>query len=160
HGVKKNFYKKFLYEPFPVESSLLNVLADHLNAEIVSGTISSKQEALDYLTWTYFFRRLLVNPSYYNMEPLSNNTNEQQTLNTYLSAIVQRSLDELIRATCIFVNEDDQRTLQATVHARIASHYYISYRTIHMFAQRVTSNITLGELIDVISCAYEYAEMP
>ncbi|CAF3701746.1 unnamed protein product [Rotaria sp. Silwood1] len=160
HDVKKNFYKKFLYEPFPVESSLLNVLTDHLNAEIVSGTISTKQEALDYLTWTYFFRRLLVNPSYYNMEPLSNNTNEQITLNTYLSTIIQSSFNELIRATCIFINEDDQRTLHSTVHGRIASHYYISYRTIYMFAQHVTSNTTLGELIDLISCAYEYAEMP
>ena len=27
HDVKKHFYKKFLYEPFPVESSLLQVLA-------------------------------------------------------------------------------------------------------------------------------------
>ncbi len=143
-----------------VESSLLNVLSDHLNAEIVSGTISSKQEALDYLTWTYFFRRLLVNPSYYHMEPLSNDANEQTTLNTYLSTIVQRSLDEIIRATCIFVNAIDQRTLQATVHGRIASHYYISYKTIHLFSQRLTSTITIGDLIDLISSAYEYAEMP
>jgi len=94
------------------------------------------------------------------MEPLSNDANEQITLNTYLSAIVQRSLDELIRATCIFINDVDQRTLQATVHGRIASHYYISYKTICMFAQRITSTITIGELIDLISCAYEYAEMP
>jgi hypothetical protein len=94
------------------------------------------------------------------MEPLENDANEQTTLNTYLSAIVQRSLDELIRATCIVVNEIDQRTLQATVHARIASHYYISYKTIHMFVQRLTPTITLGELIDLISSAHEYAEMP
>ena len=39
---KKNFYKKFLYEPFPVESSLHNTLVDHLNAEIASGTLKSK----------------------------------------------------------------------------------------------------------------------
>ncbi|CAF2034237.1 unnamed protein product [Rotaria magnacalcarata] len=160
HDVKKNFYKKFLYEPFPVESSLLNVLSDHLNAEIVSGTISTKQEALDYLTWTYFFRRLLVNPSYYQMEPLASDANEQVTLNTYLSTIVQRSLDELIRSTCVLISEDDQRTLQATVHGRIASHYYISYKTINMFAQRVTSNTTIADLIDIISSAHEYAEMP
>lgn len=59
---KKVFYKRFLYEPFPVESCLLQVLPDHLNAEIVAGTIGSMQEALDYLTWTFFFRRLMVNP--------------------------------------------------------------------------------------------------
>uniref|UniRef100_A0A8C5ESZ6 Activating signal cointegrator 1 complex subunit 3 n=1 Tax=Gouania willdenowi TaxID=441366 RepID=A0A8C5ESZ6_GOUWI len=60
--IKKDFYKKFLYEPFPVESSLLAVLSDHLNAEIAAGTISSKQDAMDYITWTYFFRRLVMNP--------------------------------------------------------------------------------------------------
>jgi len=160
HDVKKNFYKKFLYEPFPVESSLLNVLSDHLNAEIVSGTISSKQEALDYLTWTYFFRRLLVNPSYYHMEPLSETADQQTTLNTYLSNIVQRSLNDLIYSTCIYLDQVDQRTLHATVHGKIASHYYLSYKTIQMFAQRLTSTITIGELIDLVSLAYEYAEMP
>ncbi|CAG2200391.1 ASCC3 [Mytilus edulis] len=58
----KHFYKRFLYEPFPVESNLLEVLPDHLNAEIVAGTITSKQDAMDYITWTYFFRRLVMNP--------------------------------------------------------------------------------------------------
>jgi len=65
---KKNFYWRFLYEPFPVESSLPDVLHDHFNAEIVAGTIRSKQSAIDYLTWTYFFRRLLVNPTYYGLK--------------------------------------------------------------------------------------------
>ncbi|KAL5010843.1 hypothetical protein ScPMuIL_013148 [Solemya velum] len=64
HDIKKHFYKKFLYEPFPVESSLLEVLPEHLNAEIIAGTITSKQDALDYITWTYFFRRLIMNPRY------------------------------------------------------------------------------------------------
>jgi len=44
--------------------SLLQVLADHLNAEIIAGTITTKQDAMDYVTWTYFFRRLTMNPRY------------------------------------------------------------------------------------------------
>jgi hypothetical protein len=67
HEPKKQFYKRFLYEPFPVESSLPDQVADHFNAEAVAGTIASKQDAVDYLTWTYFFRRLLQNPSYYDL---------------------------------------------------------------------------------------------
>jgi replicative superfamily II helicase len=59
HDVKKNFYKKFLHEPFPVESKLHTCIHDHLNAEIVGGTIKSKQDAVDYLTWTYFYRRII-----------------------------------------------------------------------------------------------------
>jgi activating signal cointegrator complex subunit 3 len=52
HEPKKTFVKKFLYEPFPVESSLHHQLADHLNAEIAAGTITSPQDAMDYMTWT------------------------------------------------------------------------------------------------------------
>ena len=40
---KKHFYKKFMHEPFPVESSLSDQLPNHINAEIVAGTITSKQ---------------------------------------------------------------------------------------------------------------------
>lgn len=29
---KKNFYRKFLNDPFPIESSLLEQIADHVNA--------------------------------------------------------------------------------------------------------------------------------
>lgn len=65
HSPKKDFYQKFLYEPFPVESALLNHLPDHLNAEITGGVIRSMREAIDWLSQTYFFRRLSANPSFY-----------------------------------------------------------------------------------------------
>lgn len=64
----QNFYKKFLYEPFPLESNLKEVLHNHINAEISGGTIANKLDAVEYLTWTFFFRRLLVNPSYYGCD--------------------------------------------------------------------------------------------
>lgn len=47
---KKGFYRKFLYDPFPVESSLHKCLHVHLNAEIVSGTVQTRQDAINYLT--------------------------------------------------------------------------------------------------------------
>lgn len=52
-----SFYRKFLYEPFPVESCLQEQLHDHFNAEVVSGTIKTLQDGVDFLTWTYFYRR-------------------------------------------------------------------------------------------------------
>jgi len=66
HEPKKNFFRRFIYEPFPVESSLHEQLTDHLNAEICAQTITTRERAIDYVTWTYFFRRLVANPAYYD----------------------------------------------------------------------------------------------
>eukprot|EP00967_Tisochrysis_lutea_P154025 scaffold305173_cov18-Tisochrysis_lutea.AAC.1 len=45
HAPRKEYYKKFLLEPLPVESYLDHFLHDHFNAEIVTRTIENKQRA-------------------------------------------------------------------------------------------------------------------
>lgn len=151
--VKKHFYKKFLYEPFPVESCLLNVLPDHINAEIVAGTITSKQEAIDYLTWTYFFRRLLVNPTYYQLEELENHQ-----VNKYLSKLVQDTINTLVYSNCVLIDEEGK--LDATTSGRIASFYYLTHKTLLMFKDKISPESDIESLIDILSSAEEYAELP
>jgi activating signal cointegrator complex subunit 3 len=85
-------------------------LPDHLNAEIVAGTVQTKQDALDYLTWTYFFRRLLQNPTYYNLETL-----ESEDVNDFLSNLVQQSLNILGEAYCISVDEVSDNQLSTSL---------------------------------------------
>lgn len=155
HDVKKDFYKKFLYEPFPVESSLLDVLPEHLNAEIVAGTICSKQDAIDYLTWTYFFRRLLQNPAYYDLDHL-----EPAMVNHYLTSLIQRSLSILETSWCVELDRELDGQVEPTSLGRIASYYYLSYRTLKLFRERLTATSTLEELISVMSDAHEYSELP
>ncbi|CAJ1061883.1 activating signal cointegrator 1 complex subunit 3 [Xyrichtys novacula] len=154
HDIKKDFYKKFLYEPFPVESSLLSVLSDHLNAEISAGTISSKQDAMDYITWTYFFRRLVMNPSYYNLEDISH-----ESINTFLSGLVERSLRDLECSYCIEIKEDD-RTIEPLTYGRISSYYYLKHQTIRMFKERLRAELPIQELLSILTDAEEYAELP
>jgi len=89
---------------FPTFPSLLEVLPDHLNAEIVAGTVTSKQDAMDYLMWTYFFRRLLRNPSYYQLEGEGS-----AAINQYLSELVSKSLGELQESYCIDIEEVTNR---------------------------------------------------
>ena len=43
HAARKLFYRKFLYEPFPVESHLDHYIHDHMCAEVVTKTIENKQ---------------------------------------------------------------------------------------------------------------------
>ncbi|NXU19460.1 ASCC3 protein, partial [Pardalotus punctatus] len=154
HDIKKDFYKKFLYEPFPVESSLLEVLADHLNAEIAAGTITSKQDAMDYITWTYFFRRLIMNPTYYNLDDVSHDT-----MNKYLSSLVEKSLFDLEGSHCIEVGEDN-RSIEPLTYGRIASYYYLKHPTIGMFKDELKPESTIEELLFILTNADEYTDLP
>lgn len=108
HEPKKAFYKKFLYEPFPVESSLPEQLADHINAEIAAGTISTAQDALDYLTWTYFFRRLLMNPAYYGLDKPS-----ASSVSLFLSTFIEKLLRSLAVSGCIELREPESLLAEA-----------------------------------------------
>ncbi|NXK30981.1 ASCC3 protein, partial [Piprites chloris] len=154
HDIKKDFYKKFLYEPFPVESSLLEVLADHLNAEIAAGTITSKQDAMDYITWTYFFRRLIMNPSYYNLDDVSHDT-----MNKYLSSLVEKSLFDLECSYCIEIGEDN-RSIEPLTYGRIASYYYLKHPTIGMFKEQLKPESNIEELLLILTNADEYKDLP
>ncbi|XP_036144237.1 activating signal cointegrator 1 complex subunit 3 isoform X2 [Monomorium pharaonis] len=154
HDLKKNFYKKFLYEPFPVESSLMAVLPDHINAEIVAGTIKNKQEFLDYLTWTYYFRRLMKNPRYYDLDVL-----EPHRINEYLSRLVETTIKTLIDSHCIDDDEDEQ-TLISLPMGKIASFYYLSHNTMLMFTQSLEKNLTLDQCLRILCNSHEYNELP
>ncbi|NXR61952.1 ASCC3 protein, partial [Rhadina sibilatrix] len=154
HDIKKDFYKKFLYEPFPVESSLLEVLADHLNAEIAAGTITSKQDAMDYITWTYFFRRLIMNPTYYNLDDVSHDT-----MNKYLSSLVEKSLFDLEGSYCIEVGEDN-RSIEPLTYGRIASYYYLKHPTIGMFKDQLKPESNIEKLLLILTNADEYTDLP
>ncbi|KNC51125.1 activating signal cointegrator 1 complex subunit 3 [Thecamonas trahens ATCC 50062] len=154
---KKNFYKKFLYEPFPVESSLLTQLHDHLNAEVVGGTISSPQDAMDYLTWTFLFRRLAANPSYYGLEDTS-----EEGMAAFLSDVVARHLDELEEAQCVALSELDngESLVEATPLGRIASYYYLHYTTMGHLAEAITDSVSMDEAASILADATEFAELP
>ncbi|KAI9189074.1 putative steryl acetyl hydrolase mug81 [Blastocladiella emersonii ATCC 22665] len=152
---KKNFYKKFLHSPFPVESSLHRFLHDHLNAEIATGTIKSKQDALDYVTWTYFFRRLQKNPTYYGLEGTS-----PEEVSKYLSGMVDEVLGDLDRAGCMDL---DGVKVTPQRMGEIGSYYYMFYQTLDHFNGSIRAGPGVAnprKLLDILALAQEYAELP
>ena len=158
---KKAFYKHFLHTGFPVESSLHNVLDNHLGAEISAETITTKQDALDYLTWTFFFRRLHKNPSYYGLEISAEEHNSiaaQQMANDYMISMVDNSLGELEESKCLMLHLNGD--IDPTPLGKIMSYYYLSHRTIRHLVQNSKRNATFADVLSWMSNATEYDELP
>ncbi|XP_030527383.2 DExH-box ATP-dependent RNA helicase DExH12-like [Rhodamnia argentea] len=153
HAPRKEYYKKFLYEAFPVESHLQHFLHDNLNSEIVAGVIENKQDAVDYLTWTFMYRRLTQNPNYYNLQGVSH-----RHLSDHLSELVENTLNDLEASKCVLVEDDTD--LSPLNLGMIASYYYISYTTIERFSTSLTSKTKMKGLLEILSSASEYAQLP
>lgn len=153
HAPRKEYYKKFLYEAFPVESHLHHFLHDHLNAEVVVGVIENKQDAVDYLTWTFMYRRLNKNPNYYNLQGVSH-----RHLSDHLSELVENALSGLESSKCVAIEED--MYLKPLNLGLIASYYYISYTTIERFSSSLTSKTKMKGLLEILASASEYAQLP
>ncbi|KFW95271.1 U5 small nuclear ribonucleoprotein 200 kDa helicase, partial [Phalacrocorax carbo] len=148
-GSKKDFFKKFLYEPLPVESHLDHCMHDHFNAEIVTKTIENKQDAVDYLTWTFLYRRMTQNPNYYNLQGVSH-----RHLSDHLSELVEQTLSDLEQSKCISI--EDEMDVAPLNLGMIAAYYYINYTTIELFSMSLNAKTKVRGLIEIISNAAEY----
>ena len=62
-------YLGLLARQTPIESALVGALPDHLNAEVVNGTVTSIEEAAAWLSYTFLFVRMARNPLVYGLDP-------------------------------------------------------------------------------------------
>jgi pre-mRNA-splicing helicase BRR2 len=122
-------------------------------AEVVTKTIESSQEAVDYLTWTFMYRRLTQNPNYYNLQGTSH-----RHLSDHVSELVETTLSDLEAARCISI--DDGMEVSPLNLGMIASYYYISYTTIELFSASLQAGTKLRGLVEILASATEYESLP
>lgn len=135
-----------------MESHLDHCLHDHFNAEIVTKTVENKQDAVDYLTWTFLYRRMTQNPNYYNLQGENPQDGfytcshvgtaqlsfaffpsgmSHRHLSDHLSELVEQTLTDLEQSKCISI-EDEMDVMPLNL-GMIAAYYYINYTTIGWF---------------------------
>ncbi|KPI42397.1 Pre-mRNA-splicing factor brr2 [Cyphellophora attinorum] len=148
--VRREYYKKFLNEALPIESHLQLYLHDAFVTEISTKTIQSTQEALDWSTYTYFYRRLLANPSFYGLHDASH-----EGLSTFLSDLVETTLNELSEAKIVELDSSDDSVAPLNP-AMIAAYYNISFITMQTFLLSLTSRTKLKALLEIITSATEF----
>jgi len=178
--------KKFLYSPFPVESCLEQRICENLNAEIASGTVRSGIDAVGYLMWTFYARRVRVNPSFYGAK-----SGKPEDVEDFLRTKSMEALKKLDEEGCVEVESVGQELgdVSATPLGKAASEFYLTYKTPKqmLFGLRQcgkmvlndierpklpstsagpfsmdyqTNELTIAWLLYSLSCTHEFDELP
>ena len=151
---KKNFYRKYLNDPFPIESRLTTQLAEHISAEVNSGTITNKQNCMDYLTWTYWFRRITRNPLYYEIP-----NKEPETIKKFVVDLIDKTCKHLKESGTVEISEDGFE-LFPTFLGHLASFYYIQHKTVMFLSTKVKEGLPIYQLLEILCNCEEYDEVP
>lgn len=138
-----------------LESGLDAVLVEQLNAEVAARVVESKQDALDYLTWTFFYRRLPRNATYYALAGAGH-----AAISEHLSVAVEGALAELEAARCVAVEGDDDAALGPLNLGMVAAFYYVSPATVELFAASVGPRTRVRGLLEIVAAAAEFADLP
>ncbi|ORM42239.1 U5 small nuclear ribonucleoprotein helicase [Babesia sp. Xinjiang] len=148
---KRRHLYKLLEDAFPVESCLESRIEELMNAEIVQGAVENAQDAIDWLTWTLYYRRLPKNPNFYSLQGVS-----AQHLSEHLSEIVESAFSGLEKAQCLSIADDHVAPLNL---GYISAFYYLRCSTIDTFARSVTQDADKYYIIELLSNAQEFNDI-
>lgn len=155
------YYKKFLTDSLPIESFIYYNLHDAFISEISNGIFTSKQICIDWLTHTYFYRRIHANPSFYGVEDVSS-----FGLSAYLTEVVENTLNDLQTLGLIEMSESTDEENEEVIdtilpqnYCLIAAHYHVSFQTMHTFVTSLNKNCTMKDILKILSSAYELSNI-
>lgn len=147
------YYLSLTNLQLPVESQLIGCLPNHLNAEVVLGNVQSISEAVDWLSYSFLYVRMLRNPSLYGV---SASALKEDPL------LKQRRLDLVHSAACLLEKSQliryDRRSgsLQATPLGRVASHFYVSHESMATYNRHLRPTMTDIELLRLFATSGEF----
>ncbi len=140
----------------PIESALIKALADHLNAEIVNGTVNNIKEAASWLSYTFLFVRMCKNPLVYGIEYDTLYSDPQ--LEHKRLQLVRDAADLL--DSCMMCRFDKRSgNLAVTNLGRIASHYYIKHGTIEAFNTMLSPHLNDVDALHVLCSSAEFDQL-
>ena len=149
------YYLSLFNMQLPIESQLLSKLVDNLNAEIVLGTITSRDEAVTWLGYTYLYVRMMREPSVYGVERTQHDTR------------LREKRADLVHSACGILHKHgliqyDRRSgqLKSTELGRVASHFYISHRSMQTFQHHLRPFMSEIDLLRIFSLSDEFSLIP
>lgn len=110
-----------------MESCLRGRICENLNAEVATGTVNTLVDAVGYLMWTFFARRVRANPSYYGAT-----SGGDSDVETFLFSVAKDTLRKLREHSCIEsegIGDDIHGDMRATCLGVAGSEYYLKHQT-------------------------------
>eukprot|EP01054_Gregarina_sp_Poly1_P009530 Gregarina_sp_Poly_1__9529@NODE_59_length_17172_cov_76_315580_g50_i0_p1_GENE_NODE_59_length_17172_cov_76_315580_g50_i0NODE_59_length_17172_cov_76_315580_g50_i0_p1_ORF_typecomplete_len2257_score414_55Sec63/PF02889_16/6_8e81Sec63/PF02889_16/1_2e62DEAD/PF00270_29/3_1e03DEAD/PF00270_29/1_6e26DEAD/PF00270_29/6_6e15DEAD/PF00270_29/1_7e03Helicase_C/PF00271_31/1_1e16Helicase_C/PF00271_31/0_00051Helicase_PWI/PF18149_1/2_9e23ResIII/PF04851_15/1_9e14ResIII/PF04851_15/1_9e03ResIII/PF04851_15/0_15Flavi_DEAD/P len=148
---KREELKRAVFEPTQVESNLDFRLADFLLSEIVTGTIKNKPDAIDWITWTFEYRRLAKNPNFYGLKKSS-----ADLMSDFLSELIENALDSLEKS--FFISIQNDLDLLPLNLGMISAFYNLNYRTIEIYNRVLTASIKHKAIVQLIASSHEVSD--
>ncbi|KIH87831.1 pre-mRNA-splicing helicase BRR2 [Sporothrix brasiliensis 5110] len=150
------YYLSLLNQQLPIESQLVSRLVDNLNAEIVLGNVRSRDEAVEWLGYTYLFVRMLRSPGLYQVgaEYEDDEALEQKRVDLVHSAAL------VLRKASLAKYDEKTGRLQATELGRIASHYYITHSSMETYNNLIQPSISTIEMFRIFALSGEFKYIP
>ncbi|KAG0662889.1 DEIH-box ATPase [Maudiozyma exigua] len=145
------YYLAVLNQQLPIESQLISKIVDNLNAEVVAGNVSSLLEAVDWLTYTYFYVRILVAPDLYKVSHL----NEDDTFKIFRTNLAHTVFSILSEQNLLLYNESSGAVVPTEL-GRIASYFYIKYETMNIYNQELSENVSIIDLFRIFTLSDEF----
>lgn len=134
---------------------MISQLADQMCAEIVLGTISNTKEAINWLSYTYLYVRMLRSPELYGVEK----TKADPTLIGRRHDLVHAAATLLSRSSMIRYDKLSG-TLQSTALGKIASHYYIRHQSMQVYSENLKPHMSQIDIFRLFSLSKEFSFVP
>jgi activating signal cointegrator complex subunit 3 len=153
---KLSQYLSLLTRQQPIESQFVNNLTDNLNAEIALGSVSDIDEAVKWLTYTYLYVRMRLNPLAYGIS--YDMKQKDPFLEKHRFELIVSTARKLDKARMVRFNERTQ-SLSSTDLGRTASHFYIKYPSIEVFNEKYKAQMTEADVLAMIAQSTEFEQI-
>jgi activating signal cointegrator complex subunit 3 len=153
-----NRYLDKLVRAVPIESNFIKQLADHLNAEIVGGTVTNLNEAATWLSYTYLYVRMLKNPLAYGIS--ADKKADDPMLRDKLLELVRDAATTLSHEKMVSF-DPRSGNLSMTTLGRVAAHFYIQAESVATFNEtmQLKPYPTDADLLRMVSSANEFENL-
>jgi len=140
--------EKMLTGKLIVDSQLHKYLTEHINSEIVLGTINNDHIARKWVEATFLQVRLMKNPENYGLSKNSSKAIKESTIINWC----KNSIDQLLKHR--MVRRSTQGQLEATDAGRSMARHYISLNTMIKLVQ-LEGTESLWDLLRVVCSSQE-----